>query len=84
MVDLESNYDTKPMCLRSYPVPRVHQDIFKKEIERRVILGIIEHVDDSKWGSPHFPQPKKNTNCVQFLKNSWNLNGDLNRNPYPI
>ena len=29
-VDLESKLDAEPICLRPYPVPEVHEEMFKK------------------------------------------------------
>ena len=29
-LDLELNKDAKPICLRTYPVPKVHKEMFKK------------------------------------------------------
>ena len=26
--------DTKPICLRPHPVPKVHEEMFKNEVER--------------------------------------------------
>ena len=38
LLDLELNYDVKPVCSRPYPVPRVHELIFRKKSERLVSL----------------------------------------------
>ena len=37
-VDFEFQEDKKPILYRKYPVPKVHEEIFKKEIERFVLL----------------------------------------------
>ena len=34
--------DVKPICLRPYPVPTVHEEMFKKEVESLVLLGFLE------------------------------------------
>ena len=52
LVDLELNNDGKPVCLQPYPLPRVHQAMFKKESKRLVTLGVLEEENDSEWGSP--------------------------------
>ena len=41
-VDLELKDDMKPVCLWQYPVLRVYESIFRKEVERLVKLGVIE------------------------------------------
>ena len=48
----------KPVCSRPYPVTRVHEVMFKKEVKIIVILGVLEEANDSEWGAPHFAQPK--------------------------
>ena len=58
-VDLELKDDTKPVCSRPYPVPRVHTTMFKKEVERIVKLGVLEEANDPEWGSPSFAQQKQ-------------------------
>ena len=67
-VDLEFRDDAKPLCSRPYPVPRVHEAIFRKEVEKLVRLGILEEANDSEWGVPLFAQPKAKTNRVRFFR----------------
>ena len=33
-IDLELKYYAKTICLRPYPIPKAHEEIFKKEVER--------------------------------------------------
>ena len=40
-VDFELKYHVKSICLRPYPVPKVHEDMFKKEFEILVLLGFL-------------------------------------------
>ena len=54
----------KPVCLRHYPVPKVHGYMFEKEVERLISLGILEIVNDSKWGAQYFAEPKPRINRV--------------------
>ena len=81
-VDLELKDDVKPVCSRNYPVPKVHQTMFKKEVKRLVSLWVLEEANDSKWGAPPFAQPKAKTNCVRFLSDFRNLNRQLKCKPY--
>ena len=46
------------ICSRPYPVPKVHKEMFKKEAERIVLLGVLEIANDPEWGAPSFAQPK--------------------------
>ena len=47
-LDLELRDDAKPVCLRPYPVLRLHEVILRKEVERLVNLGVLEEANDSK------------------------------------
>ena len=46
-VEFELKEDAKPICSRPYPVPKVHEEIFKKEVERLVLFGVLEVANDS-------------------------------------
>ena len=41
--------------------------IIKNEVERLALLGFLERVNNSEWGSLSFEQPKPKTNCVCIL-----------------
>ena len=58
--------------------------MFKKEVERLVILGVLEVENYSEWGSPSFPQPKPKSNNVRFLSDFRNLNKHLKQKPHLI
>ena len=32
--------------------------MLKKEVERLVISGVLEHANESEWGEPYFTQPE--------------------------
>ena len=53
-VELELKDNVKPMCSRTYTVPKLHETIFKKEFEGLVRFGLLEESNDSKWGAPSF------------------------------
>ena len=71
-VDLDLKDDAIPVCSCPYPVQRVHEAIFRKEVERLVKLGVLEELNDSEWGSPSFAQPKPKTNRAGFLSDLQN------------
>ena len=83
-VDLELRDDAKPVCWRLYPVLRVHEAMFRKEVERIVNLGVLEEANDSECKRPSFSQTKVKTNHVRFLSDFRNLNRQLKCNPYPM
>ena len=40
-------YYAKPICLRPYPVPNIHEEMFKNKVESLVLLGVLEVSNDS-------------------------------------
>ena len=83
-VYLELNDDVKPVWSLPYPVPRLHEAMFRNEFERLVRLVVLEESNEFKWEAPSFSQPKAKTNHVIFLSDFQNLNRQLKWNPYPI
>ena len=77
-VEYELKKGTELICSRLYTVPMVHEEFFKKEVERLVILGVLALANNSERGSPYFAQPKSKTNQVSFLSDFRNLNKKLN------
>ena len=83
-VDLELKEDAKPIYLRPYPVPKAYEEMFKKEVECLVLIGVIEVANDSEWGSPYFAHHKPKSNRVRFLSDFRNLNEQLKQKPHPM
>ena len=81
-VDLELKYDARPVYLRPYTVPRVHEAMFRKEVNRLVLLGIFKEANDSEWISPPFAHTDPKMDCKGFLSDFRNLNRQLKRKPY--
>ena len=65
-VYFELKQDANPICSRPYPLLKVHEEIFKNEVERLVILVVIEVANDLEWGAPSFAQPKPKSNRVMY------------------
>ena len=82
-VDLELKEGSEPHCQRHYPVPRIHREVFKKDLDRLESLGVLEKTNDSEWGSPSFIIPKKN-GTVRFISDFRRLNQKIKRKPYPL
>ena len=67
-----------------YPVLKVYEEMFKKEVGILVLLGVLELANDSEWGSPYFAQPKTKPNQVRFLSDFRNLNKKLRQKTHPM
>ena len=67
-LELELKNYVKPVCLRPYPVPKVHKTMFKKEVKRLVSLVVLEEANDSEKGETYFAQPKSENESCHILK----------------
>ena len=61
-LDFKLKEDVNPICSRTYPVPKVHEEMVKKEAENLVPLGVSKVANDSEWVSPSFDKPKPKSN----------------------
>ena len=41
-VDFKLKEDAKPICLWPRPLPKSHEEMFKREVERLFLLGVLE------------------------------------------
>ena len=82
-VELELKEGVEPHSQRHYPMPRIHRDVFKKDLDRLVKLGVLERTNESEWGSPTFIIPKKD-GTVRFISDFRRLNQKIKRKPYPL
>ena len=55
--------------------------MFKEEVYRLVLLGVIEVATDSEWVSPSFAHYKPKSNQVRLLSDIRNLNKQLKQKP---
>ncbi len=58
-VHIDLKLEAKPVHHHAYPVPHLHRQIFKKELDLMVKLGILAPCGASEWASPVFIIPKK-------------------------
>jgi hypothetical protein len=69
---------------QAFPVPKVHKETIKKEVERLCELGVLlERQPASEWALPSFIIPEKEQ-TVCFLSDFWEVNKRLVRKPFPI
>ena len=59
---LKDNAD--PIRSQPYPLPNVHEEMFKKEVERLVQFGVLELEKYLEWGAPSLAKPKPKSNIV--------------------
>ena len=57
-VHFELKEGAKPFHGRPFPVPRIHRETLKREIDRMVKLGILKWEGESEWAFPSFIIPK--------------------------
>ena len=58
-VHIEIEENAEPKHARAYPVPRIHLETFKKELQHLVKIGVLSAQGCSEWASPTFIVPKK-------------------------
>ena len=82
-VSLELAENAKPYHAKAFPVPRVHYETLRKEVERLCEIGVLKRVNRSQWAAPTFLIPKKD-GSVRFISDFRELNKRIKRKPYPI
>lgn len=82
-IEIELKKDAKPYATRPYPVPKIYDSKFKKEIQRFIDLDILERTLNSEWAAPAFLIPKKDGG-VRFICDFRKLNTQIEKKPYPI
>ena len=81
--DIEVRPDATPYHARAYPIPKVHTDTLKVEVDRLCEAGVLKRVNRSEWAAPTFIIPKKD-GSVRFISDFRELNKRIKRKPYPI
>ena len=82
-VSLELKEGAEPYHARAFPIPRIHVDTIKTEVERLCKIGVLKKVNRSEWAAPTFIIPKKD-GSVRFISDFRELNKRIKRKPYPI
>ena len=67
---------------RAFPVPHAQKDVFKKEVNRLVGLGVLKPQLHSEWGLPAFIIAKKD-GTVRFLTGFREVNKRIIKTPFP-
>ncbi len=82
-VSFELKEGMKPYRGRPYPILHKHETILVKEIKRLCNIGVLEWQPPSRWASPTFIIPKKDS-TVSTISDFRELNKRIVRKPYPI
>jgi hypothetical protein len=82
-VFFELNEGMKPYQGRLYPIPHKHKAVLMKEIKWLCYIGVLEWQPSSRWASPSFIIPKKDS-TVCTISDFRELNKRIVKKPYPI
>ena len=82
-IDLELDPTVPPYRARTYPVPRTHLDVFKKELDCLEKEGVLSKTGRSEWIAGSFIIPKKD-GSVRWISDFRALNKAIKRKAYPI
>ena len=80
---IELQEGVKPYHAKPFPIPRIHEETLRKEVDRLVEIGVLKCINNSEWAAPTFIIPKKNR-TVRFISDFRELNKRIKRKPFPI
>jgi hypothetical protein len=81
--DIELKEGATPYHAKPFPIPRIHEQTLRKEVERLCQIGVLKKVNRSEWAAPTFIIPKKD-GTVRFISDFRELNKRIKRKPFPI
>ena len=81
--DIELKPGVSPYHARPFPIPHVHEQTLRHEVDRLCQLGVLKKINQSEWGAPTFIIPKKD-GTVRFISDFRELNKCIKRKPFPI
>ena len=82
-IHLDIDPTVTPHRSRAYAVPHLHRELFKRELERLVKIGVLEKCGRADWVSGTFIVPKKDGR-VRWVSDFRALNKAIKRKFYPL
>ena len=70
---IELSEGAKPYHAKPFPIPKIHEEIPKIEVNRLINIGVFKRKNNSKWEAPNFLIPKKN-GTVRLISDVRELN----------
>ena len=81
--NIELKEGATPYHARPYPIPKIHEQTLRMEVDRLCELGVLKKTNRSEWGAPTFIIPKKD-GTVRFINDFRELNKRIKRKPFPM
>ena len=82
-LEIELKSGATPYHARAFPIPKIHENTLRMEVERLCKEKVLKRVNRSEWAAPTFIIPKKD-GTVRFISDFRELNKRIKRKPYPI
>ena len=54
--------DANPYHTKPFPIPKIHEVTFKKEVNRLIKIGVLKKINNFQWSAPTFMIPKIKSN----------------------
>ena len=64
--DIKLKEGVTPYHARAFPIPRIHEQTLRHEVDRLCQIGVLKKVNCSEWAAPTFIIPKMD-HTVQFI-----------------